>query len=51
MIPCRTKVLYLLIFYYYLLFEDIDGIRLEINYVPKKGVFEKNVKFNPAGDY
>ena len=37
--------------YYYLLFEDIDGIRLEINYVPKKGVFEKNVKFNPAGDY
>lgn len=37
--------------YYYLLFEDPDNIRLEVNYVPGKGVFEKTVKFNPSGDY
>ena len=37
--------------YYYLLFEDPDNIRLEVNYVPDKGVFEKKVKFNPSGDY
>jgi catechol 2,3-dioxygenase-like lactoylglutathione lyase family enzyme len=35
--------------YYSVLFEDPDGIRLEINYVPGKGLFEKGVKFNPAG--
>ena len=27
------------------------GIRLEVNYVPNKGIFEKNAKFNPSGDY
>ena len=37
--------------YYYLVFEDPDNIRLEANYVPKKGIFEKNVKFNPSNDY
>ena len=37
--------------YYYIVFEDPDGIRLEVNYVPKKGVFEKNAKFNPSCDY
>ena len=37
--------------YYYLLFEDPDSIRLEVNYVPGKGVFENKVKFNPADDY
>ena len=37
--------------YYYIVFEDPDGIRLEVNYVPNKGVFEKNAKFNPSGDY
>ena len=37
--------------YFYILFEDPDKIRLEVNFVPKKGVFEKNVKFNPADDY
>ena len=37
--------------YYYVLFEDPDGIRLEANFVPHKGIFEKNVKFNSAGDY
>ena len=37
--------------YYYIVFEDPDGIRLEVNYVPNKGIFEKNTKFNPSGDY
>ena len=37
--------------YYYILFEDPDNIRLEANYVPDKGVFEKEVKFNPSDDY
>ena len=37
--------------YYYLLFEDPDNIRLEVNYVPNKGVFENKIKFNAAGDY
>ena len=37
--------------YFYILFEDPDKIRLEVNFVPKKGVFEKNVSFNPADDY
>lgn len=37
--------------YYYIVFEDPDGIRLEVNYVPKKGVFEKYNSFNPSGDY
>ena len=35
--------------YYYIVFEDPDGIRLEVNYVPNKGIFEKNAKFNPSG--
>ena len=37
--------------YYYILFEDPDGIRLEVNYVPGAGVLEKNNKFNPNRDY
>lgn len=37
--------------YYYILFEDPDKIRLEVNYVPKKGVFERNTNFDPSGDY
>ena len=37
--------------YYYILFEDPDKIRIEINYVPNKGVFENNVVFNPGDDY
>ena len=37
--------------YFYILFEDPEGIRLEVNYVPNKGVLEKKTKFNPAGDY
>src|SRR5712691_2804697 len=37
--------------YYSVLFEDPDGIRLEVNYVPGKGIFAEGVSFNPAGDY
>ena len=37
--------------YYYILFEDPDKIRLEVNFVPDKGVFRKGEKFNPSGDY
>ena len=37
--------------YYYILFEDPDGIRLEVNYVPGAGVLDKNNKFNSNKDY
>ncbi len=37
--------------YYYILFEDPDGIRLEVNYVPGAGVLDKNNKFNSNRDY
>lgn len=37
--------------YYYILFEDPDGIRLEVNYVPGEGVLDKNNKFNSNRDY
>lgn len=37
--------------YFYILFEDPEKIRLEVNYVPNKGVLEKKTKFNPSGDY
>jgi catechol 2,3-dioxygenase-like lactoylglutathione lyase family enzyme len=37
--------------YYSVLFEDPAGIRLEVNYVPGKGIFEKGASFNPGGDY
>ncbi|PPR15860.1 MAG: hypothetical protein CFH33_01137 [Alphaproteobacteria bacterium MarineAlpha9_Bin3] len=37
--------------YYYILFEDPDGIRLEVNYVPGEGVLDKNKKFNANKDY
>jgi catechol 2,3-dioxygenase-like lactoylglutathione lyase family enzyme len=37
--------------YYSVLFEDPVGTRLEVNYVPGKGVLEEGVGFNPAGDY
>lgn len=30
--------------YYSVLFEDPDGIRLEVNYVPGKGVFEPGIE-------
>ncbi len=37
--------------YYSLLFEDPIGTRLEINFVPGKGVLAPDAGFNPAGDY
>lgn len=37
--------------YYYILFEDPDGIRLEVNYVPGEGVLDENNKFNANRDY
>jgi catechol 2,3-dioxygenase-like lactoylglutathione lyase family enzyme len=35
--------------YYSVLFEDPDGIRLEVNFVPGEGVLQPGVKFDPAG--
>jgi catechol 2,3-dioxygenase-like lactoylglutathione lyase family enzyme len=37
--------------YYYVLFEDPDGIRLELNYVPGAGVFAADIAFNPNEGY
>ena len=37
--------------YYYILFEDPDGIRVEVNFVPGQGVLADNVGFNPANDW
>jgi catechol 2,3-dioxygenase-like lactoylglutathione lyase family enzyme len=38
--------------YYYVLFEDPDGIRLEICHIPGKGVLKEGVSFNNASrDY
>jgi catechol 2,3-dioxygenase-like lactoylglutathione lyase family enzyme len=37
--------------YYSVLFEDPVGTRLEVNYVPGKGIFAEGAGFNPAGDY
>ncbi len=37
--------------YYYVLFEDPDGIRLEINHVPGHGVLAEGESFNPGEDY
>jgi catechol 2,3-dioxygenase-like lactoylglutathione lyase family enzyme len=37
--------------YYSLSFLDPDGIRLEVNHVPGKGVFAEGASFDPAPDY
>ena len=37
--------------YYYVLFEDPDGIRLEVNFVPGTGVFATGAKINPTDGY
>ena len=37
--------------YYSVLFEDPDGSRIEVNYVPGKGVLAKDAGFNPGADY
>ena len=31
--------------YYYVLFEDPDGIRLEVNFVPGTGLLKNNANF------
>ena len=37
--------------YYYVLFEDPDGIRLEVNHVPGAGVLAEGAPFNPSQGY
>ena len=37
--------------YYYVLFEDPDGIRLEVNFVPGAGVLAEGSEFNPSTGY
>ena len=37
--------------YYYVLFEDPDGIRIEVNHVPGQGLLKEGAELNPAGDY
>ena len=37
--------------YYYVLFEDPDGIRLEVNFVPGAGLLADGARFNPARGY
>ena len=37
--------------YYYVLFEDPDGIRLEVNFVPGAGVLAEGTSFNPSAGY
>ena len=37
--------------YYYVLFEDSDGIRLEINFIPGKGLLKNGESFGSRDDY
>ena len=37
--------------YYYVLFEDPDGIRIEVNYIPGVGLLKDGEEFKSAGDY
>ncbi|MEM7056411.1 MAG: VOC family protein [Pseudomonadota bacterium] len=37
--------------YYYVLFEDPDGIRLEVNHVPGKGLLKEGESFGSGDDY
>jgi catechol 2,3-dioxygenase-like lactoylglutathione lyase family enzyme len=37
--------------YYYVLFEDPDGIRLEVNFVPDQGVLAQDAAFDPGKDF
>jgi catechol 2,3-dioxygenase-like lactoylglutathione lyase family enzyme len=37
--------------YYYVLCEDPDGIRVEVNFVPGQGVLADGESFNPADDW
>ena len=37
--------------YYYVLFEDPDGIRLEVNFVPGTGLLADGIRFDPGAEY
>lgn len=37
--------------YYSVLFEDPDGIRLEVNFVPGAGILQPGASFNPKDGY
>ena len=37
--------------YYYVLFEDPDGIRLEVNFIPGKGLLKHGEAFGTEDDY
>jgi catechol 2,3-dioxygenase-like lactoylglutathione lyase family enzyme len=37
--------------YYYVLFEDPDGIRLEVNFVPGAGLLADGARLKPGTDY
>ena len=37
--------------YYYVLFEDPDGIRIEVNFVPGVGILAEDAAFNPSQGY
>ena len=37
--------------YYYVLFEDPDGIRSEVNFVPGAGLLAAGVQFHPTTGY
>lgn len=37
--------------YYYVLFEDPDGIRVEVNFVPAKGLLAEDASFGAPEDY
>src|SRR5882757_10419399 len=36
--------------YYYIVFEDPDGIRLEVNFIPGKGLLAQDPPLNPSSD-
>ena len=37
--------------YYYVLFEDPDGIRLEVNHLPDTGLLNVDASFGSADNY
>ena len=37
--------------YYYMLFEDPDGIRLEVNHLPDAGLLNADASFGSADNY
>ncbi len=37
--------------YYYVLFEDPDGIRFEVNFIPGQGLLKEEARLDPSDDY